>query len=311
MNYTRALITGGAGFIGSHLADKLIKEGYEVFVVDNLRSGKTANVEHHYNTSKFLFENRDIQDDGMYDIFRIFRPEVVFHMAAIPGVPFSVAEPVESNLVNVQGLVNLLHLSNKFGVKKFVFSSSSSVYGGTDILPTPESTELNPKSPYALQKRIGEDYCRYFSEHYGLESVSLRYFNVFGPRQFGDSPYAAVISAFLDAKKLGKKAKIFGDGEQFRDFCYVDNVVQANMLAASYDEPLAGDVFNVGCGKQTSVNQLKKMLKLGDVEYLPVRDGDVKCSTADISKISKLMGYKPTVEFKEGLKLTEKWYMGL
>lgn len=311
MKNRRVLVTGGAGFIGSHLVDKLIEDENEVFVIDNLRSGKTENIEHHYNTSKFLFENRDIQDDEMYDVFRIFRPEVVFHLAAIPGVPFSVVEPVESNMVNVQGTVNLLHLSKKFDVERFVFSSSSAIYGGSEVLPTNEEVESNPQSPYALQKLIGEQYCQHFSKVYDLDTVCLRYFNVFGPRQFGDSPYAAVISAFLDAKKLGKQAKIFGDGEQFRDFCFVDNVVQANLLAAGHSDRFDGEVFNVGCEGSVTINQLKEQLEMNDVEYLPERDGDVRCSTADISKISERLGYNPTVNFEDGLKITRDWYMEL
>jgi UDP-glucose 4-epimerase len=311
MEFKRALVTGGAGFIGSHITDKLMDMGCEVAVVDNMRKGRLSNVEHHYSKSAFIFEKRGIETPEMHDVFRIFRPQVVFHLAAIPGVSYSVSEPVESNEANVHGTVNLLELSRKFGVQRFVFSSSSSVYGGSEILPTPESTVLNTKSPYALQKKFGEEYCKHYSDHFGLDTVSLRYFNVFGPRQYGDSPYSSVISSFMNHKRNGTKAEIHGDGRQFRDFCYVDNVVHANILAALYDEPLNGEVFNVGCGGRISVNELYKKIKPPGVEYGEERAGDVKCSCADISKIRGMLGYEVLVGFEEGLKKTEKWYMEL
>lgn len=310
MKFKRVLVTGAAGFIGSSASEALLKKGYEVFGVDNMRRGRRSNISHHFNNPKFYFDKRDIQSVGMYDVFRIFKPDVVMHFAAIPGVPFSMENPTDSNNTNVQGTVNLLDLSVKHNVKRFVFSSSSSVYGGSAVLPTPETTILNPKSPYAMQKKIGEDYCRLFSKLYDLDTVSLRYFNVFGPRQYGDSPYASVISSFAECLRNGKTPVIHGDGEQFRDFCYIDNVVSANILAASYNGTLSGDVFNVGCGTTTSVNKLHEMMGVDAAEYEETRAGDVRCSQADITSASETLGYKVLVPFEEGLRRTIRWYLG-
>jgi UDP-glucose 4-epimerase len=310
MEFKRALVTGGAGFIGSHIVDRLIEDGYEVFIIDNMRKGKRTNVAHNFGNPKCYFDRREIQSLGMYEIFRIFKPQVVFHLAAIPGVPFSVKNPTESDETNIQGTVNLLDLSVKHNVKKFIFSSSSSVYGGSAVLPTPENTPLNPKSPYALQKKVGEEYCRMFSKLYDLDTVCLRYFNVFGPRQYGDSPYSSVISSFADSIRNGTQPTIYGDGEQYRDFCYVDNVVEANMLAALHDEKLNGEIFNVGCGTTTSVNDLVKLMKTSTPIYEEERAGDVRCSQADVRKAADVLGYKVLVPFEEGLKNTMKWYLG-
>jgi UDP-glucose 4-epimerase len=308
MNFKRALVTGGAGFIGSHIVDKLMEEGVEVFVIDNYRKGRRSNVAHHFSNSKFLFDRRDIQSAGMYDVFRIFKPEVVFHLAAMPGVAYSVSNPTDSNETNIHGTVNLLNLSHKHGVKRFVFSSSSSVYGGSAVLPTPETTPLNPKSPYALQKKVGEEYCSMFSKLYDIETISLRYFNVFGPRQYGDSPYASVISSFADHLKNGTQPTIHGDGDQFRDFCYVDNVVSANLLAANHEGTFKGDVFNVGCGTTTSVNKLHGLMGVQEAEYTEARAGDVRCSQADITKAAEVLGYRVLVPFDQGLEKTIEWY---
>lgn len=309
MKFRRALVTGGAGFIGSHIVDSLIKQGVEVFVIDNYRKGRKSNISHHFTDSKFLFDKVDIQDKVMDDIFRIFKPEVVFHLAAMAGVPYSISSPADSNETNVQGTVNLLELSKDYGIKRFVFSSSSSVYGGSAVLPTPETTPLNPKSPYALQKKIGEEYCKIFSNLYDLETVSLRYFNVFGPRQYGDSPYASVISSFAECLKAGSQPTIHGDGEQFRDFCYIDNVVSANLLAANSDNTLKGDVFNIGCGTTTSVNKLHELMKVKEAIYVDTRPGDVKCSQADITKAAEELGYRVLVPFDQGLDRTVEWYL--
>jgi UDP-glucose 4-epimerase len=311
MEFKRALVTGGAGFIGSHLVDHLMMLDKEVAVIDNMRSGRVSNLSGCFNSSKLLFENREVQSLGMYDLFRIFRPEVVFHLAAIPGVAYSVENPFETNETNLHGTVNILKLAAKFGARRVVFSSSSSVYGGTDILPTPESAPLNPKSPYALQKKMGEEYCRFFSEHFELDTVCLRYFNVFGPRQYGGSPYSAVISSFAEAKRNNLTPKIYGDGKQFRDFCPVENVVSANLLAAECDSALLGEAFNVGCGGRVSVNELHKIMGVPEAEYLENRLGDVKQSCADISKISNKLGYKVIVPFKRGLERTLEWYLNI
>jgi UDP-glucose 4-epimerase len=310
MEFKRALVTGGAGFIGSHLVDQLVNNGYEVFIIDNMRKGRRTNISHNFSHPKCYFDRRDIQSKGMYDIFRIFKPEVVFHLAAIPGVSFSVENPKESDETNIHGTANLLDLSVKHGVKKFVFSSSSSVYGGSAVLPTPESTPLNPKSPYALQKKVGEEYCNMFSKLYGIDTVCLRYFNVFGPRQYGDSPYSSVISSFAKSIRNNTPPVIYGNGEQYRDFCYVDNVVSANMLAAKHDNALNGEIFNIGCGTTTSVNDLIGLMSTSAPEYKEERAGDVKCSQADVRKAADILGYKVLVPFDHGLKKTMKWYLG-
>lgn len=309
MEFKRALVTGGAGFIGSHIVDKLISEGYEVFVIDNMRSGKRTNIAHHFGNPKCYFDRRNIQSDEMQEIFRIFKPEVVFHLAAIPGVAFSVQDPTESDETNIHGTVNLLDLSVKHHVKRFIFASSSSVYGGSIILPTPETTPLNPKSPYALQKKVGEEYCKMFSGLYDLDTVCLRFFNVFGKRQIGNSPYSSVISSFSEAIKNQTTAIIHGDGKQYRDFCAVENVVSANLLAAQSSNKFNGEAFNIGCGTTITVNQLASTMGLKDLEYREVRAGDVKCSQADIRKAADLLGYQVLVPFERGLENTLKWYL--
>jgi UDP-glucose 4-epimerase len=309
MKFKRALVTGGAGFIGSHIVDKLLDEGYEVFIIDNYRMGRRSNVSHHFSNPKCFFDKRDIQCPSMYEVFRIFKPEVVFHLAAMSGIPYSVENPTDSNETNIHGTVNLLDLAVKHGCKRFILSSSSSVYGGSAVLPTPESIPLNPKSPYALQKKVGEEYCRMFSKLYDMETVCLRYFNVFGPRQYGDSPYASVISSFADCLKNGESPTIHGDGEQFRDFCYIDNVVSANLLAANYEGVLKGEAFNIGCGTTTSINKLHKLMGVKEAEYTEARAGDVKCSQADITRAAEVLGYRVLVPFDKGLKKTVKWYL--
>lgn len=308
MEFKRALVTGGAGFIGSHLVDKLLEDGYEVFVIDNYRRGRRKNVSHHFSKTKCFFDKQDIQSKSMNEIFRIFRPQVVFHLAAMSGIPFSVENPTDSDETNIHGTVNLLDLAVKYKCKRFIFSSSSSVYGGSAVLPTPETTPLNPKSPYALQKKVGEEYCKMFSNLYDIETVSLRYFNVFGPRQYGESPYSSVISSFAESIRTGERPIIHGDGEQFRDFCYVDNVVSANLLAASYDGVLKGESFNIGCGTTTTVNKLRSLMGAKEAEYVEARAGDVKCSRADITSAAEVLGYRVLVPFDKGLKKTMDWY---
>lgn len=307
----RAMVTGAAGFIGSHLADKLIDMDVEVFGIDNMRSGKTKNFEHHIyqNNGNYKIVFKSIEHLCMYDYFKEFKPDVVFHLAAIPGVSYSVSNVRETDEVNVNGTANLLELCRDFKVKRFIFSSSSSIYGGSKSLPTSEKILENPKSPYALQKMIGERYCRLFSEQYGVETASLRYFNVFGPRQYGDSPYAAVIAAFADSIKNNTQPEIHGDGEQFRDFCYVDNVVNANILAATTEYNLSGDIFNIGCGGKISINSLHKIMKCSPAKYIESRPGDVRCSQADISKAKEILGYEVEVPFEVGIEKTLEWYL--
>ena len=307
-----ALVTGSAGFIGGHLVDKLLQLGYKVVGVDNMRSGLQSTVDSHIKNDNFTQRYLDIRSSFFSDVepvFKEFLPNLVFHLAAIPGVAPSVKEPLISNDTNVGGTVNMLNLSQKYNVERFIFSSSSSVYGGAEQLPTKESTPLNPKSPYALQKKIGEEYCRLFSNVYGLDTACLRYFNVFGPRQRADSAYAAVISAFCDSVKKDKTPVIYGDGEQSRDFCFVENVVSANILAATFDERLDGEVFNVGCGGRITVNSICESLGAKSAFYKEERPGDVRHSQADISKAANMLGYSPFVSYEAGLSMTLDWFL--
>jgi UDP-glucose 4-epimerase len=309
MKSKRAIVTGGAGFIGSHLVDKLLKNDYDVFVIDNFSSGKAANINSHYTNSKFLFEQTSILSDNINTIFKIFKPDVVFHLAAIPGVNYSVENPKETNDANISGTLNILNACVTYKVKKFIFSSSAAVYGPTENLPTTEEHHTNPKSPYALQKKVGEDYCKLYSNMYNLDTVILRYFNVFGPRQSGDSEYSSAIASFAKNLVSGKRSTVYGDGEQFRDFCHVDNIVNANILASEFGSRLEGEIFNVGCGGRISINQLANIIDpVGPPLYKEQRGGDIKSSQADISKISKKLKYKILVPFKEGLDATLKWY---
>lgn len=300
-------MTGGAGFIGSHIVDTLSLHN-NVIVVDNLSSGRIGNINQKSKFLKLCIENKD---KSLEKIFKEYKPEIIFHLAAIPGVNYSVLNPIDSHKTNVDGTLNLLELSAKYKVKRFIFSSSSSVYGDTDIIPTPETVPLNPKSPYALQKKIGEEYCKLFSELYGLDTVCLRYFNVMGPRQYGDSPYSSVVSLFANSIKNNTNPIIYGDGEQSRDFCPVENVVHANILAAQYSGKFSGDVFNIGCGQSISVNKLHKMMGAKEAIYMPGRAGDIKESLSDISKAKKILGYDIVMPFEEGLKNTLSWYLSI
>lgn len=302
MNFSRAIITGGAGFIGSELVDELIRQEKEVLVVDNLRSGSLENLKQHEHNPNFYFEKKDICSAYLHTIFKEFKPEVVFHLAAIPGVVYSVENPTETNEINVQGTLNLLELSKKHQVQRFIFSSSSSVYGGAEILPTPETHPLQPKSPYALQKKIGEEYCQLYAKTSELDTVSLRYFNVIGTRQKLNSAYAAIIPAFIDAIKKEERPIIYGDGEQSRDFCPVKNVVQANLLAANHHKKLSGRSFNIACGSRTSINSLARLIGTLLPRYYSERPGDIRHSCADISKAQEVLNYQIIQTFEDALK---------
>lgn len=306
------LVTGGAGFIGSHLVDKLVQLGARVRVLDDFSTGKRENIAH-------LLERNEIEliEGSLIDPETVKRAvegvEFVFHQGAIPSVIRSVEDPLTTHQVNVTGTLLLLLAARDAKVRRVVFASSSSVYGDTPTLPKREDMTPNPKSPYALSKLAGEHLCRLFWELYGLETVSLRYFNIFGPRQDPTSQYAAVIPRFITAMLQGKPPTIYGDGEQTRDFTFVENCVQANLLAARA-EGVAGEVFNVGAGKQTSVNELFRLIRsligADHIEpiYAPPRPGDVRHSLADISKAQKLLGYQPSVSLEEGLERTISWF---
>jgi nucleoside-diphosphate-sugar epimerase len=302
------LVTGGAGFIGSHLSEELVRRGHRVRVADSLITGKRENLAH---ISGVDFLEGDLAD---LDVARraVEGCEFVLHQAAIPSVPRSVADPLTSNRANVDGTLNVLVASRDAGVKRLVFAASSSAYGDTPTLPKHEKMATNPLSPYALQKVIGEEYLRMFTRLYGLETVATRYFNVFGPRQDPNSPYSGVISVFATALLENRPPTIFGDGTQTRDFTYIANVVDG-VLRACEAPGASGEVINVATGGRISLNQLfEEMRKMvgGTVSpiYAEGRKGDVRDSQADITKARELLGYEPIVSFEEGLKKTVDWY---
>ncbi len=307
------LVTGCAGFIGGNFVKNFSAQFPQTMIVglDNFATSKKVAL-----PQAMTFYQGTLLDKALLEqIFSIHKPEYVFHFAAIPRVTYSVEHPTETNEANIIGTAALLEVSKNHGVKRFIFSSSSSVYGGAAKLPTKESENSpNPKSPYALQKYVGERLCKLFSELYGLDTVSLRYFNVFGPGQYGDSPYATIIASWLEAlHSPGKKAFLEGDGTQSRDFCYIDNVVGANILAMASEQPLKGDVINIAHGERTNLNQVREMIekhtgKKLDLETRPPRIGDVLHSQADISKAKERLGYAPKVNFEEGLKRTIAWH---
>ena len=302
------LVTGGAGFIGSHLSEELVRRGHRVRVADSLITGKRSNLAH---VSGVDFLEGDLAD---LEVARraVEGCEYVLHQAAIPSVPRSVKDPLTSYRANVDGTLNVLLASRDAGVKRLVFAASSSAYGDTPTLPKHERMPTNPLSPYALQKVIGEEYLRMFTRLYGLETVAIRYFNVFGPRQDPTSPYSGVISVFATALLENRSPTIFGDGNQTRDFTYVANVVDG-VLRACEAPDASGEVINVATGGRISLNQLfEEMRTLVGATVTPTyvegRMGDVRDSQADITKARELLGYAPSVSFEEGLKKTVDWY---
>jgi len=304
----KMLITGGAGFIGSNLALNLAKQ-HNVWVIDNMSSGRHENVSDLIDANCSFF-HYDYGDKDTAQLIRLVRPDVVFHFAAIPRVLYSIENPIETNENNVQKTLRLLTACQS-NVGRFIFSSSSSVNGDTDILPTPENIKRKPKSPYALQKAIMEDYCRLWSELYKLDTVSLRYFNVFGPRQYGDSAYSTVISAWCNNIKNGLPLRLDGSGEQSRDFCYVDDVVNANILASQLPEICNGEIYNVAGGNTVSVNDIKRKFQQKfncEFEYTPTRQGDVFATHAELTKAANELGYHPNIQFDEGLQRTFEWW---
>jgi nucleoside-diphosphate-sugar epimerase len=305
---TRYLVTGGAGFIGSHLAEELTRRGARVRVVDNLATGKRQNLDH---VSGVEFIQGDLAEP---DIARqaVEGCTYVLHQAAIPSVPRSVADPVTSHRANVDSTLNVLVAARDVGVRRIVYAGSSSAYGDAAALPKREDMPASPLSPYALQKLVGEHYMQLFTQLYGLETVTIRYFNVFGPRQDPSSPYSGVISVFISALVDGRRPTIYGDGEQTRDFTYVTNVVDG-VLRACEAPKATGEVINVATGGRVSLNQLFRALRDltgSGVEptYAAPRAGDVRDSQADITKARQLLGYEPTVSFEEGLRRTLEWY---
>ncbi len=304
------LVTGGAGFIGSHLVEKLLCLGEQVRVIDNFLTGKRENIAPFLEKIEFL--EGDIREYE-FCLRACEGVDFILHQAALPSVARSIGDPKTTIDINLGGTLNLLLCARHYRVKRFVFASSSSVYGDDDSLPKREGREGNPLSPYALSKKVGEDFCRLFSRLYGLSTVSLRYFNVFGPRQDPFSPYAAVIPNFIFRLLKRKEPIIFGDGEQTRDFTYVANVVEANLLAVKADDSVSGQVFNIACGQSFSINSLVRELNelLGtNIQpfYSDPRPGDIRHSLADISKARKMLGFEPHFSFKAGLLETINWF---
>ena len=302
------LVTGGAGFIGSHLAEELVRRGHRVRVADSLVTGKRANLDH---ISGVEFLEGDLAD-GEFARRAVDGVECVLHQAAIPSVPRSVKDPVTSHRANVDATLNVLVAARDAGVRRVVFAGSSSAYGDTPTLPKHEAMPTSPLSPYALQKVVGEQYLQMFYKLYGLETVSTRYFNVFGPRQDPSSPYSGVISVFATALLDNRAPTIYGDGEQTRDFTYVANVV-AGVLLACESPRASGEIINIATGGRISLNVLFETMRRLDRRrrepaYAEVRTGDVRDSQADITKATTLLGYEPHVSFEDGLRLTVDWY---
>jgi UDP-glucose 4-epimerase len=300
-----ALVTGGAGFIGSHLVDALLAEGWRVRVLDDLSSGREANLAD--ALPRIDFVRGDLRDPATRERC-LAGVDVVFHQGAVPSVPRSVAEPLRTHDVNSNGTLGVLEAARHAGVRRVVYAASSSAYGDTVELPKTESMPANPRSPYALQKWTGEAYCRLYADLYGLETVALRYFNVFGPRQDPKSEYAAVVPRFAVACLRGEPAVIYGDGRQTRDFTYVADAVRANLLAA--ESPKAsGSVLNVAGGKRVSLLELLEAIAgiCGTTippRHEPGRAGDVRDSLADLTRARDLLGYEPQVSLGEGLART-------
>ncbi len=309
MKFRNALVTGGAGFIGSHIVDALLKEGCRVSVIDDLSTGHPENLTHVKN--RISFYQGDIQDRQLLKA-SAKGCDVIFHQAAVVSVPKTIDQPVASALINDIGTLCVLETARKGGIKKVVLASSCAVYGDDPALPKNEDMPLKPLSPYAVQKLTGELYAGLYNRLYGMKTVCLRYFNVFGPRQDPSSPYSGVISIFM-GKALSKEAPvIYGDGNQYRDFVFVKDIVNANLLAAESDKNHMS-VYNVGTGNFISINQLwEKICRVAGVEiqptYVPIRPGDILKSVADIEKATANLGFKPTYSFESGLEKTFNWY---
>lgn len=304
------LVTGGAGFIGSNIVAELLQRGEQVRVLDNFSTGRRRNI------ASFV-EHIDLIEGDLRDLSTVSQVvegvDYVLHQGALPSVQRSVDAPLATHAANATGTLNVLIAARDAGVRRVVYASSSSIYGDSPKLPKREDMFPAPKSPYAVSKMAGEQYCRAFAEIFGLETVCLRYFNVFGPRQDPSSQYSAVIPLFITAMLRGEAPTIYGDGEQSRDFTYVANVVQANLLAASAPSNAVGRVFNIACGERYTLLDLIAALNgiLGaDIEpiHAAPRPGDVRHSLADVSAAQKVLGYEPEAGFREGLRRTVEWY---
>ena len=296
----KVLVTGGAGFIGSHLVEKLVKKGFELRIIDDFSNGSIENLKDFQDQIEIIkgdILEFDLINSAMKDV------DVVFHLAAAISVPRSIKDPRRTSLVNVQGTINVLEAARNNGVKRVIFSSSSSVYGDSPGLPKRETQTPSPKSPYGVSKLTGELYMKLYSDIFDLETISLRYFNVFGPKQNPYSPYSAVIPKFILNALKGKPLQVRGDGTQTRDFTFVMNVVEANIAAMRAPKNVArGEIFNIGCGKSISINELVQCLKefLDEelrVEHLPAIKGEIIHSVSDITKAQSLLGWRPLIDF--------------
>ncbi len=301
----KILVTGGGGFIGSHLAAQLAEIGHDIRILDNFASGQRSNM-------LALPDDVDLIEGDIQSYERahnaVIGCDIVFHQAALPSVPRSVQDPLTSNATNITGTLNVLLAARDAGVRRVIFASSSSIYGSSPEMPKREDVLPLPISPYAAAKMACEGYCRSFADVYGLETVALRYFNVFGPRQDPRSEYAAAVPKFINELMAGERPTVFGDGEQSRDFAYVQNIVEANVLAMDA-QGVAGQVFNVACGEAVTVNQLLDELRVLldtdiEAEYVAARPGDVRHSLADISRARAALDYEPSVHLREGLRRT-------
>ena len=306
MKYT---VIGGGGFIGSHLVDELIEQGHEVIVFDNFSTGDPNNV----NTKAKVFQvdpsylhteianKMDLYREG---ISNAAGSDAVFHLAAKPRVQPSIEDPIGTNKANVDSTLGALEFAKNIGTRRFIYSASSSAYGDATVFPTPEDHPTNPKSPYGLQKLIGEYYCKVFSECYGMDTVSLRYFNVYGERASSGSAYSLVLSVFLEQRLFGRPLTITGDGEQKRDFTYVGDVVNANILAMEHEGKFSGDIFNIGNGDNRSINQVAELIG-GEKEYIEARL-EPKQTLADISKAKEILGWEPSMSLEEWIPKQKK-----
>lgn len=312
MEKIKCLVTGGAGFIGSHIVDRLLELGREVIVVDDFSSGKEENLSQHKNNQDLKVYNKSICDDDVDKLFKCV--SVVFHLAAIPRVQYSIKYPKKTNQANIIGTLNILEACKKSGVEKFIYSASSSAYGDQTELPLVETMNPNPMSPYALQKLVGEYYSRLYNLLYGIKTVSLRYFNVYGPRQDPRGGYACLIPRSINLVLQNKSPEIYGDGEQTRDFTYVKDIVEASILAAdTSDEKVFGQVLNIGGGCKISVNSIVKNIvgnKNIEPEYKPAVI-EPRHTLADISKAKDLLNWEPKYNFEQGIKETIDWFKNL
>lgn len=298
----KTIVTGGAGFIGSHLVDRLLAEGHSVVVLDNFSTGRKLNLDQHKNNKRLVIHQVDISELSSIEGF-FKNVDWVFHIAALADIVPSIQNPMAYYRSNVQGTTSVIEASRLHGVKRFVYAASSSCYGIADVCPTPETAPIQPQYPYALTKNLGEQIVMHWGQVYKIPVVALRFFNVYGPRSRTSGTYGAVFGVFLAQKLSGKPFTVVGDGTQTRDFTFVSDVVDACFVAAN--SKVQNEIFNVGSGKPVSVNRLVELLR-GEVTYIPKRPGEPDCTHADIRKIEKVLGWKPKVSFEEGVNVLLK-----